>query len=75
MATTDFGTVAKNDRTFALESFFRNATEDEVSIIGLDLAKNVFQAHGARTDGYGRLLCCGSRHRHFGTAMPAGGEP
>ncbi len=26
---------------------------EEVSIIGLDLAKNVFQAHGAAADGRG----------------------
>ena len=40
----------------------------EVSIIGLDLAKNVFQAHGAGADGsvvFRRKLCARLNAKRF----------
>ena len=46
---------------------------EEVSIIGLDLAKNVFQAHGAGADGsvvFRRKLSRGQLLRFFGGQLP-----
>ncbi|EAQ26823.1 hypothetical protein [Roseovarius sp. 217] len=33
------------------------ASMEEVTIIGVDLAKNVFQLHGAAADGFESLIC------------------
>ena len=46
---------------------------EEVSIIGLDLAKNVFQAHGAGADGsvvFRRKLSRAQLLRFFGGQLP-----
>ena len=46
---------------------------EEASIIGLDLAKNVFQAHGAGTDGavvFRRKLSCTRLLKFFAGQWP-----